>query len=74
MLVSDPIDKSDFLSQDEKNPNKFSYDPVLHCNSSGLSVFTDTDGIKLAQDISRGLRQQFSIYEIASISAIMKKV
>jgi hypothetical protein len=58
ILVSDPIGERDFLSQDEKNPGKFSDNSVLYCQSGGLSVFTDAEGAKLAKNVSRGLRNK----------------
>jgi hypothetical protein len=73
ILVSDPIDKQDFLSQDEKNPGKFSGNPVLYCQSGGLSVFTDAEGAELARNVSRGLRhKKLAVGQLCNNSGIIK--
>jgi hypothetical protein len=73
ILVSDPIDKQDFLSQDEKKPGKFSSNPILYCQSGGLSVFTDAEGAKLAQNVSRGLRhKKLAVGQLCEHSGIIK--
>jgi hypothetical protein len=58
-LVSDPPTENDFLSIRERNPNKDKYDdPNIECQCCGLSVFPDRNGVELAKNVSRSLKNK----------------
>jgi hypothetical protein len=58
LVSGDPPVENDFLSYAERNPNRVFDDPVMQCQSCGLSVFTDLAGIELARKVSNALRKK----------------
>jgi hypothetical protein len=58
LVDSDPPTDNDFLSLKERSPDKNFSEPKLECQASGLSVFTDREGVELARRVSRRLRKK----------------
>ncbi|WP_198158695.1 hypothetical protein [Picosynechococcus sp. PCC 73109] len=58
LIKNDTPSLEDFKSLKERRPERFFDDPDKDCQSCGLSVFTDLEGIELAKQISRSLRKR----------------
>jgi hypothetical protein len=58
LVECNPPSKNDFLSLQEKRPERSFNTDNEKCQSCGISVFTDIKGIELARNVSRGLRKK----------------